>query len=102
MNLMKNVNATILCIDKMTIKNNETGEVTVMYNVTYLLDTESYDDHFGGTILTSVAFEKSFERMRQKVGHKVKIDISEQPVFGKKNQYKKIVSLVDGVNVRSR
>lgn len=98
---MKNeILANIINFDKRTIKNKETGEVTIMYSVNFAVNTDSYKDHYGPTILTSYCSESSFNLLNSKLGKTVKVELSEKPLFGRNNAYKKVVSKIDGVDIR--
>ncbi len=97
---MEIINAMIINFDKKTIKNEETGEVKVMYSVNYTVPTAEYKDHFGPTVLNSYASEKAFEVLKTNIGKTVKIKLSEKALYGKANTYKKVVSSINGVDIR--
>lgn len=99
---MKDVLGTIVNFRKNEITNNETGEVKTMYFVNFALENLSkIENHYGPLLLESVASEDSFNLLNSNLGKRVKVDISEQPVFGKTNQYKRIITKINGVNIRN-
>ena len=97
---MEGILALIINFDKKTIKNDKTGEIKIMFEVRYAVDTDSYKDHYGPTILVSYADENAFNVLNANLGKKVKINLSEKSIFGKPNTYKKVVSKINGVDIR--
>lgn len=94
------INSRIINFDKKTMKDEETGKVSVMYSVNYEVQTSPYTNHYGPTVLNSYASEGAFDILKANLGKSVKIELEEKPVFGKANTYKKVVSKVDGKSVR--
>ncbi len=98
---MKDILAQIINFDEKKIVDKDTGKVTIMYEVNYAVKTDPYKGHYGPTILTSYASEGAFKILNEKINKAVKIDLIDKPIFGKVNTFKKVVSKIDGVDVRN-
>lgn len=94
------IQARIINFDEGSIENEKTGEVKKVYYVNVEIPTEPYAKHYGPTIMQSCTSESAFEILKNNLGKNVRIELSEKKVFGKQNQYKKVVSTINGVDVR--
>ena len=99
---MKNneINATIINFERKIIKSESTGEVKSMFSVNYAVETSPYKDHFGPTILNSYCSENAYNLLNANLGKTVKIELQEKLIFGKANMYKKVVSKINGQEIR--
>lgn len=94
------IKASIINFRKSNITNEKTGEVTNMYNVTYAVDTDPIPNFYGREILTSVASENAFNKLQSVLGKEVRIVIDFKPIFGEKNKFKRVITKIDGFDVR--
>lgn len=99
---MKDIIGRIINFEKRKITNEKTGEVKIMYFINFEVGCiEEIEGHYGPMILTSCASEDSFQMLKNNIGKQVKIDIADKKIYGKSNQYKKVVSKINGVNIRN-
>lgn len=94
------IQARIINFDEGSIKNDKTGEIKKVYYVNLEVPVEPYKGHHGPEIMQSCTSESAFEILEKNCGKDVRIELSEKKVFGKQNQYKKVVSTINGINVR--
>lgn len=98
---MNEIMSRIINFDEKIIKNEKTGEVKTMYSVNYEVTTDSYEKHYGPTILNSYAGADAFELLKANIGKTIRIVVGEQRVYGKQNQYKKVVTKLNGKEIRN-
>lgn len=94
------IEARIINFKRGKMVNEKTGEIKTLLYVNYELKMENDDNFFGSTIMNSTASENAFEILKNNLGKWIKVDISERPVYGKTNQFKKVVSKINGVDIR--
>ena len=97
---MQKLKGRIINFHKNNLKNKDTGEVTVMYDVNFEVETDPIPNHYGPIILNSYCSENAFSKLNACLGKVVEIGIEDKAVFGKTNMYKKVVSTIDGFKVR--
>lgn len=95
---MKNINAELLSLDLMSIKNEDTGEVTQMTKILYRIDSEDTDVHVGPAILECYKVGNYLEKLKQfcKIGKIVHLDIDTRPT---KNGAKYVLTKVETVDL---
>ncbi len=93
--------AQIINFDKKEITNNKTGEVSVMYEVNFGVQTAPIKNHYGLVLLTSYCSEDAFEKLKSNLNKLVDIVLEDKPIYGKSNTYKKIVVSINGYSVRN-
>lgn len=94
MNIQGN-DALLINVERVNFKNKQTGEINTMYSCNYAVKCEPCDGRLGDIILNSYAPESAYPKLQSTVGKRCKIFISEKPIFGKTNTYKKVVSKID-------
>ena len=96
------IEARIINFKKRKMTTEKTGEVKIMYFINFEVDCiEKTEGHYGPTILTSCASEDAFQILKNNIGKQIKVDIFEKKVYKKDNQFKKVVSKINGVSIRN-
>lgn len=94
------IQARLINYDDGSIKNEKTGEVKKVYYAKLEVPVDPYEGHHGPEVMDVCLSESASEILNTNLSKNIRIELAEKKVFGKQNQYKKVVSKINGVDVR--
>lgn len=94
------IKARIINFRKSNLTDDKTGEVTTLFNVTYAVDCDPVKNFYGREILTSVASENALAKLQSCLDKEVKIVVDFKQIYGERNKFKKVITKIDGFDIR--